>query len=79
MVCFTEKLQSVALHIPDVHSRTNATKFIVCAHPPIDQRQGDTLWVEKDTSESDVLFNIVNKQILNDLGQLSSFSHAGIT
>ena len=40
--CFREIWQSAAHHITDVHSWTNATKFMACSHPPIDQRQGET-------------------------------------
>ena len=41
---------------------------MTCDHPTIDQRQDERLWNERNTSESQALFNMVNnKQILDDL------------
>ena len=55
-----------------------ATKFLKCAHPVTDDKEGDTMWLEQGTEQAKALEKIVNdKKTLTDIERLSNFHHTG--
>ena len=74
-----DKFMSAIYHTTSQHSWITLDYFNACAHPPLSrEREKRTKWLKPDSPAHQPLKKaILDKQILNAIGQLSEFLHTG--